>query len=432
MFSAAFFVVLCFFLHIFLPARLILIPVAGLLVLGIAWKFPKTCLLMLLVLLLVQPMALLVMKFLQMPDTWVAAVSAVKEAGMATVLLSLVLDRSSRLTVPDIFLVGLLLLALISGVSSSTPDMFIGLKDDFDFVLAYGVGRVLITDEQQQFACVRLGLVAIAVVAALGVVEFIFLGPAPRMLLEGLSSADQLSPTFGAEAFHGYRAASTLTSPIELGHICTIALLFFVAYRHLLKWPYWIAAVITAAGLIVSVTRSAWMGAVIGLCLIAVRVRQKLKLALLLLAAICALFIAAPLVGISDFLSITLKGKEPSLQGHMKSLSDMTRYVVDHPLGSGPGSAGVRAVEREPNAPIAESSYLHFGLEYGLAGTLLFAAFCASVIIYTLRDGSTFGIAASAVALAFTVIYAFVSPPIDFPGATWTWLPIGLAIRSRS
>lgn len=417
-------------LQLFMPVQVILPPAIGLLLLVTAWRFPKQSLLILLLVLLFQPVALLVMKFLQMPDSWVAAVSALKELAMAVVFFSLLRNKKPRLILPDFLLLGLLLIALVLALFGESSSAVMGLKDDFGFILAYGAGRVLITNEMQQLFCVRVALAVIALIAILGILEFAFVGPAPRMFLTGLTSKEQLSPTFSAELLERFRAASTLTSPIEFGHICTIALLFFAAYRNWLAWPYWIASILIACGLLTSVTRSAWLGTAIGLGLIALRTGQRLKLLLALIVGVTILFALAPFVGMSDFLQVTLKGKESSLVGHEQSLTEMSRRVLSHPLGNGPGTAGVRAAERASHmsVPIAESCYLHLGIEYGVLGTLLFATFCISVIKCTLRNRSTFGVASSAVALAFVTIYAFVAPPIDFPGAAWTWLPIGFTV----
>lgn len=420
----------CLFLLIFYPLKFVLVPPLALCGLGFAWAFPRRCLVVLFLLLLVQPVAVLLMQFEKLSDMWIAAISGSKEAVLAIIFISLLCKTKPRLILSDVLIGGLILFALLVGIANPASPILVGLKDDFDFAIAYGVGRALVASEEETLWFVRISLVAVAIISLVGILEFTFFGPAPRMFLMGATRADELSPTFGAEMLQGFRAASTLTSPIEFGHICTIGLLFFAGYYKSLSWPYWIASAFTAGGLITSVTRSAWLGTVVGLCLIAVRTGQKLKLLALFLVAACILAALAPALGVKDFLALTLSGKEPSLQGHEKSLADMGDYVVAHPFGSGPGTAGVRALEshRMANVMYAESSYLHFGLEYGLPGMVLFAAFCASVVFGCMRNSTTLGVAGSAVALAFIVIYAFVSPPIDFPGAVWTWLPIGATL----
>jgi hypothetical protein len=65
---------------------------------------------------------------------------------------------------------------------------------------------------------------------------------------------------------------------------------------------------------------------------------------------------------------------EPSIRSHLSNLGDGLETVVRHPQGYGLGNAGAVA-KREGDEPIAgESNYTELGVETGLAGMLLYAA----------------------------------------------------------
>jgi len=129
------------------PSWLVLAPPALFLLLYLTWRWPLYCLLLLLLLLPFQPAALLCMKFFHFPDVGVTLVSGTKEIVMGLLFVMLALRGKHRLILVDWFLLSLLFVSICVALSSGNPDLLVTLKDDFSFVLAYAVVRVLVTSE---------------------------------------------------------------------------------------------------------------------------------------------------------------------------------------------------------------------------------------------------------------------------------------------
>ena len=73
-----------------------------------------------------------------------------------------------------------------------------------------------------------------------------------------------------------------------------------------------------------------------------------------------------------------LAGNDPSIRAHIQAVLYGVRYVIEHPLGTGPGSAVPRyGTIQGP----AESALLRIGGEFGLLGALLYAAMYGAAVI---------------------------------------------------
>ena len=127
-------------------------------------------------------------------------------------------------------------------------------------------------------------------------------------------------------------------------------------------------------------------------------------------------------------------GTDSSTQGHMQSLAAGWSMLVSHPLGTGLGTVGSRAVPGSAEKPtyILESWYLSMGVSLGWAGiawTLFFlGALFAAVASSLRRMRSVVGLALLAVTVEVAVI-SFVLPTMLEPQiALVPWLLAALAV----
>ena len=357
---------------------------------------------------------------------WVTAVSSAKEIGMVLATIVLLWRHGIKWKAVDYIL--LALVAWVVLISVLLPNFSpIGVKDDLDFVIPFFAGRALYRVHALNWA--KVGLWTAALVSALGAFEFFVLGIGPRLLLLGLSDPADLPASFRADQFSGYRAASTLASPLEFAGLCAVILLVFATYHRQLPRKYWIAALVIALGLVLSITRMAWLAAFLGLAFIAVKTGQVKKLMLIgALSGVIVLAVLLPRLGLSDFLASTVRGQDTSLRGHEQSLTDKFDYVLSHPFGSGAGTVGVRAEARNPTAQHVESVYLQLGMEYGWPALLLSILFAGSACATLAWHRSPAAIAGTAVALAMVTMYAFSTLHLEFPVNAWGWLIVGIAL----
>src|SRR5262249_41880759 len=88
---------------------------------------------------------------------------------------------------------------------------------------------------------------------------------------------------------------------------------------------------------------------------------------------------------------------ESSTREHLASLRDGARTVVRHPWGYGLGNAGVTAERTHVELKAGESTYTELGVETGLAGALVFLAWCLLLLRGALRVRPWLGAAFAAV-----------------------------------
>lgn len=413
----------CVLMLIGLPAVAVIALAAVLMGIYVSWRWPAGVVATILLLAPLQPLATVVGK--AAGYDWVTAASSLKELGLLAAVLTLARRVRIKLLALDYILLGLAAWAAATSCLQSNPDTLLSLKDDFDFALAFYAGRLIALDRRW----IRVGLWTAGIISLLGLIEFFVIGPELRMLLVGVTDPSQLFTSFRADSFSGLRAASTLASPLEFGAYCAVALVVFAAFHRDLGKGDWLPALLVAAGMMFSLTRMAWAGAFLGLALVAYRQGRLLRLALagsslLLLAGITLV----PYLDLDDYMKRTFSGREQSERGHLASLAEKSEYVLAHPLGSGAGSVGPRAAERNSKALEVESAFLMFGIAYGWPGLALFCCFYAALAFRLFRQHSTMGLAASAVVVAMGCMLMVSPIHVEFPLNSWVWLLLGSAI----
>lgn len=405
-------------------------PAVGVAAVGVAaagialwasWRWPAAVAIAIVVLAPFQPLPTMVAQAAGSIPVLVA--SAMKELLMAWVVVAAAVRYRPRLGVPDVLLLLLLGVAVAHRCFGGT---WLGIKDDLEFALPFAAGRCLHISEQGRLLWVKLALAAMMAVALLGLLEFVFVPPELRALWMALQAVPS---QFYASGYEGARIASTLNGPAEFGLLCGFALVLFAAFRDRLSRRWWLVVPLLAAGLALSVTRSAWIGALLGLTVVEAK-RVGYRGAMLLAGCLlAALFAAVLALGMTPFFRATTSGEETSLQVHRESLSDYSAAVWRHPLGSGPGTVGPRAVERSAAAVNPESSYLGLALGYGWLGGFLFVAFCWTCLRRCWRIRTATNTAASAMLLGYLAAMFVLPLHMSFSLACWAWFAAGMGVR---
>jgi hypothetical protein len=382
------------------------LPFFLLLVIAAIWRWPQAVGAIVVLLLPFQPAAILLVEGAGVPHA--QAISALKELILCLCVLRL--WRNLEWERRDWLLVGLLGSAAVWFLFSARAA---DLKNDFDWLLAYLFAKSLRVENPQFWF--RAAARVMTVVAIGGIVEYAFLGSAPRAFLLNWANSD-LPQTFGVFGFEGTRAASTLMATIDFGAMTAYATVIAAIEGQ------WLVAPILLAGLLCSVTRSAWVAALLLLLLFA---RKKRVFLIPLGILILLLPFALAYMGLSDFIAATKRGDDISAASHRENLIASSESVLQHPFGKGPGTAGIRAFAEHAEAVVVENTYLTFAYEYGWLAGICFTAF----VFLSLRAAWRISLEAFS-GLAVCAIMGLVVPThVSFPVVAWVWAGSMLAAR---
>lgn len=372
------------------------------------------------------PIAIILGEFFGSPSF---ALASAGSRIIAVLLICLLWRRNSfEFTAPDRFALACFALALLRLAFGGT---LISLLADFNCMIAYAAGRmtVLTMDQEQRWA--RRAVWIVAVLSILGMSEVFIIGEGPRAMLYSsvadLMTTDggSLNAVFHADGFAGLRESSTMLGPLTFGSLCMVGLIIWWVYS---RNP--LPAGMIAAGLVCTVTRSAWLGTILAIPVLAVLTKQRRRFFLYAGLGL-ALFVASiPILGLSDYLKMAKAGQDYSTQGHEESILKGLSYMVNHPFGSGPGNAGFYASKNNTDGIGFESTYLTLAAEYGIPATLCFVGFMVSALWKAWNERSQLGCAAVGILVGFGAVMTFAPLHLEFPLATWVWFPVGLAVRS--
>jgi O-antigen ligase len=184
------------------------------------------------------------------------------------------------------------------------------------------------------------------------------------------------------------------------------------------------------AGLICSVTRSAWLGTAAAITVLAVVMGQKKRFALYATLALALFAASVPALGLSDYFFYNRTGQDPSAESHRDSILTGLEYVGAHPLGGGNANIGPRPGMEVGNALIVETTYLAFAAEYGILAALCFLGFMFAAFRLAWRDQSSSGYAAVGVLIGIGLMMTVLLMHDDRRLVCWAWFPIGLAVQS--
>lgn len=370
-------------------------------------------------------MAIALGKFLGLPHMTLASVC---DKELVLILVAFILWRQNGFSpaAPDRFLFACFLLALIQTAFAGT---LAGFALDLDFVIAYGVGRVVVLSAEQQRLWAGRAVWIAAGVSLLGMVEVFVLGAGPRTILYTAIDSEveggQLVDSFRGTGLTGLREAATMVGPNGFAALCMIALIIWWVYS---RNPLPAAAI--AAGLICSVTRSAWVGIIVAAVLLTIRMGQ-LKRLLIYSGLAVALFLASiPILGLGDYLYYTKTRQDSSAEYHRNQILSGLSYDADHPFGSGNITISPVLSRDNTNGLYFESTYPAFAAAYGIAPALCFIGFLYSSLRLLWRSQSRLAYAAVGILVGMCVVMTFANSLIDRRLVVWAFFPVGLAIRS--
>ncbi|HEY1513660.1 MAG TPA: O-antigen ligase family protein [Gaiellaceae bacterium] len=328
------------------------------------------------------------------------------------------------------------------------------LRHDLLIVGAYFLGRGLeLTDKERGRLCTFV-LGTASVVAVFGLVD-VYAVPLSWWRLSAGWFQHQLGLDYGPGLSHlpqnfAYNAGdnvvfrrltSTFLSPLATAYLLVVAM-FFIPLRR--RWGLAVGALLFAA-ILWTHTRAAVIALVAGLLVLAL-VRRRVQLlgwaAVVIVAAFAFVkgydhfaprthFTAAEQAvqerngsqapGVSH--DPTSLG-ESSTSEHLSSLRDGAKTVLKHPWGFGLGNSGVTAMRTDVGIKAGESTYTELGVETGLAGGLVFIAWCVALLRGALRRFAWLGAAFAAVLV--------LGLQTDVIGVPWiavvVWAAVGDAV----
>ena len=328
------------------------------------------------------------------------------------------------------------------------------LRHDLLIVGAYFLGRGLeLTDKERGRLCtVVLGTAS--VVAVFGLVD-VYAVPLSWWRLSAGWFQHQLGLDYGPGLSHlpqnfvynagdnvvFRRLTSTFLSPLATAYLLVVAM-FFVPLRR--RWGLAVAALLFAA-ILWTHTRAAVIALAAGLLVLAL-VRRRVDL--LGWAAVVVIVAFAFVKGYDHFAPRThftaaeqvvqerngshapgvshdpTSVGESSTSEHLSSLRDGAKTVLKHPWGFGLGNSGVTAMRTDVRIKAGESTYTELGVETGLAGGLVFIAWCLALLRGALRRFAWLGAAFAAVLV--------LGLQTDVIGVPWiavvVWAAVGDAV----
>jgi hypothetical protein len=363
-------------------------------------------------------------KFFNLPGMTVFS-ACTKEIPLFFLLFVLWRRNGFRPVAADWFLFGLLAIAAMRTLFDGT---LVNWVTDFQFVLPYFVGRVTVLTTAQESRWARRAVWIIAVLAVLGMSEVFIFGEGPRTALylatDATTENGTLTAAFGGVGIVSLREASTMVGPAYFGALCMIALVLWWLYC---RNP--VPAVMVGAGLICSITRSAWLGTALAVTLLAGMTKQWRRLALYAGLGLAMFLASIPILGLSDYLYYSRTGQETSAQLHQASIATGLELMGERPFGTGNRTVGARVVDVNTNAVWVETTFLAFGAEYGIAAALCFLGFFLSAMRAAWRNQSQLGRATVAIMAGLGLMMTVLLMHMDRRFACWAWFPVGLAIR---
>ena len=362
-------------------------------------------------------------KFYGLPH--MTLVSILDKEGILLLLFVILWHKNGfRLTPADCFLLASFGFAAIRTAFSGTLD---ALVIDFAFLIPYFVGRVTVLTEEQQHLWAKCAVWLTGTLAMLGLIEVFVFGEGPRTLLylaiDSETEGGHLTSSFHAAGFTGLREAATMVGPNGFGALCMVALILWWVYSRD-RLP----AFMVVVGLICSVTRSAWLGTLLSIPLLAYLMEQRKRLLTYAAIGVTLFVVSIPILGLSGYLSDVGRGQDPSVDWHREGIIDGTAYAASHPLGSGNQSIGPAAYQTNGNALVFETTYPALAAEYGVVTILCFIGFLVTAAHRIWQCKSSLSYAALGILIGIVIVMAVAIPINDRRLDAWIWVPIGMAI----
>lgn len=338
--------------------------------------------------------------------------------------------------------VGVALIVTLIARPNLTSAIF-GIKTDIEFLVLFSVAY-LVSSKVFVTRLAKIILVTGGITAGIGVLLSFVL--APDFLKIFGYGPDTILPyrLIGPESF-GIRTPSTLGGPNQFGAFLILPLCMSVALM-VRRWRWWqIPLTLTLiGGIAASYSRSAWLGAAIGVVVILLALVKSKRMLLALVIALIAVgssvaYFSFNTIKNSDLSFYLLhessipEFSSNSTAQHEAAFSTAITSLVEHPWGSGLGSSGPASF-RGGLANIPENYYLQLAVETGIIGLM---AFLGIIVIlgrqlYLDRSKSFIALALFGGLIGLSVENLFLHGWADSSTALVFWILAGAYVGSRS
>jgi hypothetical protein len=236
------------------------------------------------------------------------------------------------------------------------------------------------------------------------------------------------------------RAFATMRGPNTLGAylLIPIAAALYMAYTKRRNVLAWVATILGFAAVYLTGSRSAWLGLLTTVVVLALLVvprhhvvfwaKRLIVPAIVLVALVGWAALNVPSVRLAIFHSSPGDSSltEGSSDKHWEATAQGVTDVVRHPWGSGPGSAGPASFYNSTGTNLSENYYIQIAQEVGLIGLGLFIAINVLVIRSIARRSGILPAALVAsfagIALINLLLHGWADDPLSL---TW-WALAGL------
>ncbi|MGH2996828.1 MAG: O-antigen ligase family protein [Gaiellaceae bacterium] len=307
----------------------------------------------------------------------------------------------------------------VLGGGADAEAVLLGARHALLPVAAYLIGRSLAlgADELRRLGWTILG--AAGAIAAIGLVEEYTVSVewwsgsgVPEYFREELGfdyrGPGRMPENFAFNTDDGLfrRLISTFLSPLASAFMLAVALLVASAGGPLRRRAALPPAALVAVGLLFTLSRSTLLALAGGLVVLAYALRRTWPLvasAATIGAGVAFALTFTAFAPSTHFLPNELEEQariarergdvpeselslsEPSIRSHLTNLRQGLETVARHPQGYGLGNAGAVARRTDTDIKAGESNYTELGVETGLAGLLLFAAWNLALLLGLLR-----------------------------------------------
>ncbi|NQX35583.1 O-antigen ligase [Herbiconiux sp. VKM Ac-2851] len=349
---------------------------------------------------------------------------------LGILLVALISGRVKQVPAP---VVALVFITVVSAMASAifTPDFLqasYGWRNDYEPLLLL-IAVPAIADVGSVRRILALVLVMGQISAAVAVVtwtrglEWLFdIGRLP------VANPDDFPTSLFSSGSNWPRAFSPYVAPNEMAVVMASVLAVIWLFPRIRGSVRMLLSVLPVVAIILSGSRSALLGAVVLACVLAARSiysrSSLLSVSFLVLAAI------GVLAGAGLYITNQLgDGGDPSLGGHSSSLDEGLRTLVQNPFGVGLGLVGPRAANYEQSYHV-ESFWLLIGLEAGVIVLGLFVILMLVLVRRSVTSKSSLGFLGAAV-LAASLVSQLVLPTFQEGAVSFlVWLLVGLSLTA--
>ncbi|MCA9327163.1 O-antigen ligase family protein [Candidatus Saccharibacteria bacterium] len=336
-------------------------------------------------------------------------------------------------------LIAFLGLTLLLGVIAylreevSTKALFYGILLNVRFLVWFAVAWVAASrSDWLARHWQNIVFIPLAVVSVFAVLQF-FILPPDFLGHFGYDAQTTIPPaqTINQDT-HTIRAQSTLRGPNPLGAYLVIGI-GLLAVSTMLIWKKLLLALASVVALLVSFSRSAWLGLAATITATSALLLNKKQLTNLAIAATVSFVILVGLAftfrnngGVQNAVfhvdNTQTTAETTSDEGHLSAVRQSTSEVLHEPLGRGPGTAGPASVYNlaQPSRN-SENYFLNVGQELGWVGLGLFVWILAEVLraLLALRTGLARGLAATFIGLVIINMLSYAWADVTVAYLWW-------------